>query len=120
MKYLIHIFIVACMLGIYIPVNAQQDNKKFISNESIEITTYPNPVINVLNIKLSPALRQQVYKIQIVNIVGKKIREQQVLDRNTTDVAFSDLDDVPQGVYLVIARDEFGKVLQSNKFMLSK
>ena len=53
-------------------------------------------------------------------MVGKKLREQQLLDRNTTELSFNDLDDVPQGVYLVIARDEYGKILQSNKFLISK
>lgn len=121
MKHIIHIIIIACLLGSpFLSQAQQQDNKGIISNESINLYTYPNPVGNKLNVKISNNLKQQVYKVEIVNVVGKKLREQQLLDRNTTEVSFNDLDDVPQGVYLVIARDEYGKILQSNKFLISK
>ncbi len=121
MKHFIHIIITACLLGFsYLSQAQQQDNKGIISNESINLYTYPNPVVNKLNVKLSSNLKQQVYKVEIVNVVGKKLREQQLLDRNTTELSFNDLDDIPQGVYLVIARDEYGKILQSNKFLISK
>lgn len=121
MKHIIHIIISALLLGVSYSSHAQQqDNRGILSNESINLYTYPNPVGNKLNVKISNNLRQQIYKVEIVNVVGKKLREQQLLDRNTTEVSFNDLDDVPQGVYLVIARDEYGKILQSNKFLISK
>lgn len=98
----------------------QQDNKNPISNETINIYTYPNPVSNKLTIRFTNTLKQQVNKVEIVNIIGKKLREQQVLDKNTTELTFNDLEEMPQGIYLIIAKDEYGKIIQSNKFLINR
>lgn len=96
------------------------DKSSVLSNETIQVYTYPNPVTTRLVVRISNNFKQQVHKVEIVNIIGKKIKEQQLLDKNTTEIYFNDLAEVPQGIYLVIARDENGKVLHSNKFLIEK
>jgi hypothetical protein len=97
-----------------------QEKNQIFSNESVQLMTYPNPVTSKLVIKISNNNKYAIHKIEIVNVIGKKIREQQLLDKSTNELYFNDLADVPQGIYLVIARDENGKVIQSNKFMIEK
>lgn len=101
-------------------IGQQQDNKTTYSNESLNLVTYPNPVSNRLTVKFSNNLKQQVHKLEIVNIIGKRLREQQILDKNTSEINFNDLEDLPQGIYLIIAKDEYGKIIQSNKFLINK
>lgn len=97
-----------------------QENKTFITNESIKITTYPNPTDSKLYIKLSQALKGQVDRVEIVNVIGKKLKEQQLIDKNTTEIMFNNLSDLPVGIHMIIVRDEYGKILQSSKFMINR
>lgn len=116
---IIFTFLLGCFM---LPSNAltAQENKTFITNESLKITTYPNPTDSKLYIKLSSSLKGQVDKVEIVNVIGKKLKEQQIIDKNTTDIMFNNLGDLPPGIHMVILRDEYGKILQSSKFMINR
>jgi hypothetical protein len=108
--------------GSFMLVTAQQNGpeKINISNQDRSITVYPVPVKSTAHIRLSAGLRQEVDKLEIINLIGRKITEQTLIDKSTTDISFSNLDDYPQGIYMVIARDKFGKIVQSAKLIINK
>lgn len=99
----------------------QNDPEKInITNQDRTITVYPMPVKNVAHIRLSTALRLEVDKIEIINLIGRKITEQTLIDKSTTEISFANLDQYPQGIYMVVARDKFGKIIQSAKLIINK
>lgn len=103
-----------------VPATAQEQEKITFTNEEKTLTIYPMPVINVAHIKLSPALRTDVSSLEIINLIGRKITEQTIIGKNTTDISFTNLNELPEGIYMVIARDKYGKIIQSAKMILNK
>ncbi len=102
-----------------LPVNAQQDNTR-INSEPLTMTVYPIPSDTKINVRFSNTLKEKVARVEIVNVIGKKLREQTIIDKTTTEVSFNNLGDMPQGIYMVIARDEFGKILQSTRLIINR
>ena len=102
-------------------VAAQQDgDRPIISNQDRTITIYPIPASNVVNIRLSPALKNEVEKVEIINLIGRKLTEQTILDRNSTNITFNNLGEMAQGIYMVVARDKYGKIIQSAKMVINR
>jgi hypothetical protein len=100
-------------------VVAQQENTR-ISNEPMTLTLYPIPSDSKVNIRFSNTLKDKVAKVEIVNVIGRKLREQTIVDKSTTEVSFNNLSDMPQGVYMIIAKDEYGKILQSTRLLINR
>jgi hypothetical protein len=98
---------------------AQQEHT-VITNSDNYITIYPTPANTRVNIRLSTGLRSDVEKVEIVNLIGRKLKEQVLIDKNTTEVSFTDISDLAQGIYMVIARDKFGKIIQSAKMVVNR
>ncbi|KAA5536670.1 T9SS type A sorting domain-containing protein [Taibaiella lutea] len=104
-----------------VSVSAQQGGEKtLISNQDRTLTVYPIPANNRVNVRLSSALRQEVDKVEIVNLIGRKLTEQVIIDNNTTEITFNDLGDFPEGIYMVMARDKSGKIIQSSKLVINR
>lgn len=101
-------------------VSGQEREKISFTNQEKTLTVYPMPVTNVAHVKLSPALRQEVNSLEIINLIGRKLTEQTIIGKTTTDVSFTDLNEFPKGIYMVIARDKYGKIIQSAKMILTK
>jgi hypothetical protein len=102
-------------------VSAQQGGEKtIISNQDRTLAVYPIPANNRVNVRLSSALRQEVDKVEIVNLIGRKLTEQVIIDNNTTEITFNDLGDFAEGIYMVIARDKSGKIIQSSKLVINR
>lgn len=97
-----------------------QEKLSSITNQQKILTVYPLPVSSTVHIRLSPSLRLEVQSLEIVSLVGRKLADQRVLDPNTTDVSFSNLEDYPAGIYMVIARDKYGKIVKSAKMIISR
>jgi hypothetical protein len=57
--------------------------------------------------------------VEIRSLIGKKIQSKQ-LRIGEVEIAFDDMDANPNGVYVVVAKDANGKVLEINKFVLNK
>jgi len=91
-----------------------------LTNQQKTITIYPMPVSNTAHIRLSTSLRAEVNKIEIINLIGRKLTEQVLLDQSTTDVSFTNLNEYPDGIYMVVARDKFGKIVQSAKMIINR
>lgn len=60
-----------------------------------------------------------VASIEIRNLIGKKIQEKAVYP-GSDKIYFVDLDTNPNGVYVVLAKDSNGKVIEISKFILNK
>lgn len=103
-----------------VEVAAQGSEKTIITNQDKTITVFPIPANNVVNVRLSSSLRNDVDKVEIINLIGRKLTEQTIIDRNTTDITFNNLGDMPQGIYMVVARDKSGKIIQSAKMVINR
>lgn len=104
-----------------VSVSAQQGGEKtLITNQDKTLTIFPIPANNRLNVRISASLRADVDKIEIINLIGRKMTEQTIIDSNTTEIAFNDLGDLAQGIYMVVARDKSGKIIQSAKMVINR
>jgi len=112
----------ACLLGFgFQQAGAQQENdKKIITNQEETITVYPVPARSVAHIRLSPTLKNEVDKIEIINLIGRKIAEQKIIDKSATEITFANLNNIPEGIYMVVTRDKYGKIVQSAKMIIDK
>lgn len=96
------------------------DGKTNVINTEKYITIFPMPVDHTVRIRLSPALQNEVSRVEIVNIIGRTVVEQNIIDKNTIDLTFNNLSQLPQGVYMIVTKDKFGKVVQSAKMIISR
>lgn len=91
-----------------------------ITNQEKSLTVYPVPVKTTVHVRISPALRPDIDKLEIISLIGRKITEQSIIDPNTTDVVFSNLNQYPSGIYMIIARNKFGKIVKSAKMVIDR
>jgi hypothetical protein len=104
-----------------VSVSAQQGvERTVLTNQDKTLTIFPIPANNRVTVRVSQGLRADVDKIQIVNLIGRVIAEQTIIDTNTTEITFNDLSDVAQGIYLVNARDKSGRLIQSSKMVINR
>jgi hypothetical protein len=101
-------------------LSAQDRDKTIISNQDKTIAIYPVPANNMASIRLSSALRSEVSQVEIINLIGRKLAEQPLMDKNTSDIVFTNLNELPEGIYMVVARDKFGKIIQSAKMIINR
>lgn len=101
-------------------VAAQGNEKTIITNQDRTITVYPIPANTSVNVRLSASLRNEIEKVEIINLIGRKLTEQTIIDKSTTDITFNNLGDMPQGIYMVVARDKGGKIVQSAKMVINR
>ncbi len=103
-------------------VRAQTQNGENISimTNQNTMTVFPTPADSRAYVKLSPSLRNRVEKVEIINLIGRKLKEQIIISKSTTEISFNDISELPQGIYMVVARDEFGQILQSSKLVISR
>lgn len=91
-----------------------------ITNQEKTLTIYPVPVTTTVHIRISQALRPDIEKLEIYSLIGRKLTEQSIIDPNTTDISFTNLNQYPSGIYMVIARDKYGKIVKSAKMVIDK
>jgi hypothetical protein len=60
-----------------------------------------------------------VSKVEVRNLLGKKIQEKQ-FPFGSDEIFFDEMDTNPDGVYIVLAKDTDGKVLEISKFIINK
>ncbi|WP_118951188.1 T9SS type A sorting domain-containing protein [Taibaiella helva] len=99
---------------------AQGNEKTIITNQDRTITVYPIPANTSVNVRLSASLKTDVEKVEIINLIGRKLTEQTIIDKSTTDITFNNLSEMPQGIYMVVARDKGGKIIQSAKMIINR
>lgn len=57
--------------------------------------------------------------VEVRNLIGKKIQEKP-LPAGVSELSFDNMDANPNGVYVVVAKNGNGKVLEISKFILNK
>lgn len=83
------------------------------------LSLYPVPLkTSTLSVKINFS-GTGITKIELRNLIGKKIEEKEIFP-NTEEVYFYGVDSNPDGVYIIIARNANGKVLEISKFILNK
>lgn len=120
------VFVLCIMLSMSVIASvsfAQEKNSTeniTITNQEKTLTVYPVPVKTTVHIRISPALRPEIDKLEIISLIGRKITEQSIIDPNTTDVSFNNLNQYPSGIYMIIARNKYGKIVKSAKMVIDK
>lgn len=89
----------------------QQSSEGYLANSAL--TLFPNPVEDLLNIHIQSENRQNVESV-ILDLSGRKIVHlHQINQLNEGDNAFRvDLNDLPQGIYLLEIKGETIKTVQ--------
>lgn len=81
------------------------------SLEKTDITFYPNPVSDVLNIENSS---NEMYHIRIINILGKEVLKRALNGNHTNAI---DVSELKEGMYLLEYTSEKGSVISTKKFI---
>jgi len=61
----------------------------------------------------------KIATVELRNLIGKKLQSHE-FDKNTEEVIFEDMDSYPNGIYVVIAIDSYGKIIETAKFIINK
>jgi hypothetical protein len=99
--------------------NNTNENREIFSQQDLSLSVYPVPAKTSVYVRLSQGLKSQVDRMEMVNVIGRKVMEQTIADKNTTEIVFNNLNSLPKGLYMVIARDKYGKILQSAKMVIN-
>ena len=76
---------------------------------------YPNPATSVINFDFQK-ITDKNYNFQIFSLTGKKVYEITKVDQKTT----VNLSDFYRGIYIFQLKDQFGKLVDSGKFQVTK
>jgi hypothetical protein len=79
------------------------------------VKSYPNPAVNFITFDISKPI-ERGYNIQVLSFLGRKVLTVQVTANKVT-VNISELN---RGVYVYQLRDQAGKIIETNKFYVSK
>lgn len=91
-----------------------------IGNNAGKMSVYPTPASHFVNVAIPIGMRETVERIQIMDITGKVILEQKIWNKNVESVSFNNLSALANGIYIIAARDQEGKLLQSSKMVINK
>jgi len=90
-------------------------NSSSTDQDSKIIRFYPNPAISLITFDFQKKL-DKTYSLQIYNFLGKKVYESPAVDQKT----IINLSDFFRGIYIFQLRDQNGKIIESDKFQVSK
>lgn len=109
MKRILAIFLFLVLNGSLL---AGSDDKKLFS-------LYPVPLKTaVLRVKLNNSYSEPL-TIELRNLIGRKLQEK-TFPVGSDEISFQDMDSYPNGIYVVLAKDAFGKIIESTKFVIEK
>lgn len=121
--YLVTLLVAGLLALISPSASAQSVNneQRFeINTNTKKLSVYPTPASSFVNVSVPMGLREQVDKIQILDISGRIVMEQKILNKNISEVSFYNLSTLVDGVYIIVARDREGRMIQSSKMILDK
>lgn len=107
-------FIIILLLFAQLYTIAGDDAKMF--------SLYPVPLkSSKLSVKRNTdnAENSKIAKVELRNLIGKKLQSHD-FDKNTVEVIFEDMDSYPNGIYVVLALDGYGKIIETAKFLINK
>jgi hypothetical protein len=106
-------YLVICVLAVFAMVNSAHAQTK---SDKIFNIIY-SQTDGTFSVKiLTP--NANIDKIIVMNLIGRKMKEQQYQGQDI--IYFTDIADMPSGIYVVILKDKNEKVLDSAKLILSK
>lgn len=86
-----------------------------VGEQTAILRFYPNPATSVITFDFQKTY-DKGYSIQIYNVLGKKMLEQ----NNVSDHTTINLSDFIRGVYVYQLIDRSGKLVETGKFQVSK
>lgn len=82
-------------------------------------TMFPVPLnTSKLTIKPTQTLTS-ISTFELRNLVGKKLQEK-ALPKGAEEVSFTDMNEYPNGLYVIIAKDANGKILETSKLIIQR
>ncbi|HRP89846.1 MAG TPA: T9SS type A sorting domain-containing protein [Edaphocola sp.] len=123
MKILYKIFLILLLgIGLHCQVAQAQsmEQQRFSNNIEKRIYTYPNPANNIVSIKLSSGLKADAKSVDILSVIGRTVATQRVSSNENDDLVFTNLNQLPEGVYIVSVKNADGKILQSSKLLIQR
>lgn len=91
-------------------VNKWATNVSRVNNTKEDISLYPNPAYNEVNVTFSKEMG--IRNVAIYNLVGKQISNYRV----STNSAKLDIDKMPAGIYFLRLIDSNGRVVATRRF----
>ena len=107
----IYTFILLILLYIPAIAGSGDDNKM--------ISLFPVPLKGSrLTVKLNVS-NSLISAVELRNLIGKKLQEK-AFSKGENEVVLEDMDTYPNGVYVVLAKDSYGKIVEISKFIINK
>jgi hypothetical protein len=110
-------YTLSIFLIVSLQVSGQERQRRIPQKEESAriVKFYPNPAVSVINFDF-PRATDKTYSFQIFSLTGKKMHEITKVDQKTT----VNLSDFYRGIYIFQLKDQFGKLVDSGKFQVSK
>lgn len=103
--------LVLLLLSVTLSLRAGDDGKL--------ISLFPVPLKgSVLTVRLN-APNSTVSGVELRNLIGKKLQEKD-FPKGNAEIVFTDMDTYPNGVYVVLAKDSYGKIAEIAKFIINR
>jgi hypothetical protein len=111
-------FLLIASLVFFISVQSDAQQTRFNSGTAVQasyVRLYPNPATTVINFDFQRNY-EKGYSVQIFNLLGKVMYEQQNLPERSS----INLSQFSRGVYIYYLRDRNNQVIETNKFQVAK
>jgi hypothetical protein len=96
-------------------VKAQQSRDPFQESAQRIMKLYPNPAVSFIKFDFQQKYSSG-YSLQIINFIGRQVYEMKNINPSST----LDLTPYNRGVYIYQLKDQYGKLVESGKFQVSK
>jgi hypothetical protein len=105
------------ILIVSLQANSQDRSRPGPAQEPVAriVKFYPNPATSIINFDFQKNADKN-YNFQIFSLTGKKVFELTKVDQKTT----VNLNDFYRGIYIFQLKDQFGKLIDSGKFQVTK
>ncbi len=124
MKILYKIFFLLSLslAGVFYSAEAQTNEQQRIYSNGADkkLTAYPTPASNTVYFKLSSGLRAEARTVELVSVIGRTVAVQKINANDNDDIVFSNLSQLPEGVYVGVTKNAEGKVLQTTKLIIQR
>lgn len=124
MKILYKIFFLILTIisftGIVGNAQSNEQNRMFNNAGDKRLVAYPIPANNIVYFKLTPNLRAEAKTVELVSVIGRTVATQKVNAGDNEDIVFSNLNQLPEGVYVGVTKNSEGKILHSTKIIVQR
>lgn len=83
------------------------------------VSLFPVPLKGSrLSVKLNVP-NSAISAVELRNLIGKKLQEK-TFPKGENEVVLEEMDVYPNGVYVILAKDGYGKIVEISKFIINK